>query len=298
MPIRIKIESKERKTAERPTIRTMSEMVEFRSSLGGFNKKDVNAYVARIAQEHDGVETELRHQIAEWQEKAEAAKNEQDSLQESVQAARSEAEQLREEAARLSAESESLRARISALEEENLTLSARAEAAEKSCREMQEQEKALREKADRYDATSAQLGDMIMSAKKTSGEILQAAEKDADQMRAETDLHMKAVRADAEKKADSALAAVTALLGTMAEDTFGEMLTYASEAQFTIGAMFEELKRKSAEISDRVKYISASSHQRVQEKLDGLPVHTETALPEGQTKAPDNENGGQEDGRA
>ncbi len=260
----------------------MSKMVAFRTSLSGFNKSDVNNYIAETTAEFARIEEEASAKVyaitAELnvaKEEKEAVSAELESAREELESARTELESIRAELEKLSSSAFATKEEFSRIESERDELKAQLEEVTAE-RDALKAENAviptLKDKAERYDAMSGELGEMIISAKKTSCEIIAGAEADAEQMRNETDAQMQGIRADAEKKAGNALEAVSDLLHTMAEDTFGEMMTYASEAQFTVGAMFEELKRKSAEISDRIRYINSSSNRSVKEKLASLPT--------------------------
>ncbi len=275
----------------------MSKMVAFRTSLSGFNKKDVNNYIAESSAEFARIEEESSAKIDAITKELDAVKGEKDtvsaeleSARAELEGARAELESVRAEFERLSSSAFATKEEFSRVEGERDDLKAQLEAiiAERDALKAENAViPTLKDKAERYDAMSGELGEMIISAKKTSCEIIAGAEADAEQLRNETDAQMQGIRADAEKKAGNALEAVSDLLHTMAEDTFGEMMTYASEAQFTVGAMFEELKRKSAEISDRIRYINSSSNRSVKEKLASLP----TSVSEGQNLLSDKKSG-------
>lgn len=260
----------------------MSKQVEFRTSLSGFNKKDVNQYIARSTAEfiqeaersREKID-ELYTELAAEKEKNERITAELDLLKSQLENVDNENAELKAELVRSETHHAELNERITVLENQNEELNDRVERLKEERNALKAETDTipeLKEKAERYDTMSGELGEMIISAKKTSCEIIAEAEDDAQRMREDTDFKMKSIKDDAEKKAGNALEAVSSLLHTMAEDTFGEMMTYASEAQFTIGAMFEELKRKSAEINDRIRYINSSSNATVRETIASLPT--------------------------
>ena len=153
-------------------------MVYFRTSLGGFNREDVNSYIEKLN--------------GEFAERERTAKRKTDALESKLaelENAKSELERALARASALetaAAEREKLIAeQLARIEEQNRTIDAlRRERGEAQSRaeSLDERLASLSDaiaKSEKYDDVSAQIGEIILSAKSTADEIIEAAKREA-----------------------------------------------------------------------------------------------------------------------
>lgn len=233
-------------------------MVYFRTSLGGFNREDVNKYIAGLNSEFtererifkkkldaaeekaaalETVRAELADKLQRVAELEEAAKQTENLLTEYRNTIETQAEQIRE-----------LETSNSNAESEIDLLSAKIESLSDAI-----------QKSEKYDDISAQIGEILLSARSTAEELVSRAEKEADKR-----------RADADSQIESAAANFNARAATAAYAIKGQMKKLARES-------YACLADKAAETSDMLRNL-ASHIRNASETL-------ETALTSGKTDA-------------
>ena len=182
-------------------------MVYFRTSLGGFNREDVNSYIEKLN--------------GEFAERERTAKRKTDALESKLaelENAKSELERALARASALetaAAEREKLIAeQLARIEEQNRTIDAlRRERGEAQSRaeSLDERLASLSDaiaKSEKYDDVSAQIGEIILSAKSTADEIIEAAKREADDMRRTADEQLENAAASFNARAATAAYAV------------------------------------------------------------------------------------------
>ncbi len=169
--------------------------ISFRTSMGGYNKDDVNRYIqqmhfqfSRAEEQKEAEITKLRQELSSKQQNADA----DGELKKENEELKARLEEGSASSAAMKAELEELRASLAAAREE-------LDAAKATLEEKSTEFAAFREKteggereqlAQRYEKMSCQLGDIFLTAN-----------ADADRIRSEAEKEASGIRADAEKQA-------------------------------------------------------------------------------------------------
>ena len=237
-------------------------MVYFRSALGGFNRDDVNGYIEKLNAEFAERERVAKKKLEASEEKCAALESAKTQFEQSllrISELEDEAKQREsviagylETIEEQSAKSEELEASKVASESEISELSARIESlSEAIC------------KSEKYDDISAQIGDIILSAKSTAEDIISRAEKDAAAKRAKADEQIENAAASFNARAATAAYSIKSQMKKLAQDS------YASIAE------------KAAETSDLLRNLAAhisSASDSLGEKLSGGKSDAESAI--------------------
>lgn len=172
--------------------------VVFRSAVGGYNKADVNSYLIKLSEDFARKEKELRERLEAAEKSAPKVEEklseltsafdaERAELIAEIESMKSERTESADDASRRNGELSSrleekeleaagLAAEIKALREENDRLKGMNRQSESKA--PPEYEETLK-KARMYEKTSANIGDVIISANRTADEIIAAAKENA-----------------------------------------------------------------------------------------------------------------------
>ena len=217
-------------------------MVYFRTSLGGFNREDVNSYIEKLN--------------GEFAERERTAKRKTDALESKLaelENAKSELERALARASALetaAAEREKLIAeQLARIEEQNRTIDAlRRERGEAQSRaeSLDERLASLSDaiaKSEKYDDVSAQIGEIILSAKSTADEIIEAAKREADDMRRTADEQLENAAASFNVKSQ---------IKKIANDSYSALTAQTEQTAALLHALAENIGKSSAELDDRL----------------------------------------------
>lgn len=237
-------------------------MVFFRSALGGFNRDDVNSYIEKLN--------------AEFAERERTAKKKLDASESKCAELESAKEQLEQSLLRLAEMEEEAKqrekligeyiARIDAQKMEIEALEASKVASESEISELSARIESLSEaicKSEKYDDISAQIGEIILSAKSTAEDIIAKAEKDAEAKRANADEQIETAAANFNARAATAAYSIKNQMKKLARDS------YASIAE------------KAAETSDMLRNLAAhisSASDSLDSTLSNGKTDAETAI--------------------
>lgn len=226
-------------------------MVYFRTSLGGFNREDVNAYIEKLN--------------SELAERERAAKRKMDALETKV----TELENLRSElktalsrAAALEAAATSrenlISEQLSRIEKQNrLIESLRIENDEAKNRadNLDEQLASLSDaiaKSEKYDGVSAQIGEIILSAQGAADEIIESAKRDADKLRKSANAQLESAAESFNARAATAAYAVKTQIKRIANDSYAALTTQTEETAALLHALAENIGKSTAEFDSRI----------------------------------------------
>ena len=226
-------------------------MVYFRTSLGGFNREDVNSYIEKLN--------------GEFAERERTAKRKTDALESKLaelENAKSELERALARASALetaAAEREKLIAeQLARIEEQNRTIDAlrreRGEA-QSHAESLDERLASLSDaiaKSEKYDDVSAQIGEIILSAKSTADEIIEAAKREADDMRRTADEQLENAAASFNARAATAAYAVKSQIKKIANDSYSALTAQTEQTAALLHALAENIGKSSAELDDRL----------------------------------------------
>lgn len=236
--------------------------VMFGTSLNGYKKQDVNAFIATLNANFSAAEEGYRREIAA----------------------------LKEELATLRAaqeESEACDAERAALREENASLKAHLAAASAPTQSTADSEavEALRKKAALYDRMSSQLGDMMISANHNADLIL-------DEARSEAEQSLTSVKSTIVQSASLLSGQLEALYRGANTRAISEINIAMQQTQRAINKFLEELAARRTRLEEMLKQNDADTRRTADEQIAKMLDQTQDAIAAIGTKpAADEETG-------
>ena len=218
-------------------------MVYFRTSIGGFNREDVNSYIEKLN--------------GEFAERERAAKRKTDALEAKLaelENAKSELERALARASALEAAAEQLarideqNAAIESLRRERGEAQSRAESLDERLASLSD----AIAKSEKYDDVSAQIGEIILSAKSTADEIIENAKREADAMRRSADEQLESAAASFNARAATAAYAVRGQIKKIANDSYSALTAQTEQTAALLHALAENIGKSSAELDDKL----------------------------------------------
>ena len=224
-------------------------MVFFRSALGGFNREDVNNYIEKLNAEFAERERAAKKKLDAAEEKCaelDNVKAQLDSKLLRLSELEAEAEQREKLIAEYirqiemqAAEIEKLQASKSNAESEIDLLSTKLESLSDAI-----------QKSEKYDDISAQIGEIILSAKSTAEEIISQAEEEAATMRATADAQMENAAASFNARAATAAYAIKGQMKKLARDSYANIAEKAAETSDMLRNLAAHISSTSEELTD------------------------------------------------
>ncbi len=271
--------------------------VVFRSSFTGYNKEDVNEYIIRTSSDFTAREEALKartllaeEEVQKSTEKLSDLSKQLTELESEIDALSSELRALRNENATLKeeqqeetlseakaaeyetrlAEQESVIAKqfeeIDTLKEENEKLKAEKESAEAAVMRSDE----LARKAQLYDKTSANIGDAIISAKKTAEEIVFAAKEEAQGIVEKANKELEERRRILEESSVRAYSSVFSKIVAAASENKKEVAALSSYSTQLLEKTLSELKSKNDSAAVRIKTYEESLWRSIKDDLNSI----------------------------
>lgn len=99
---------------------------------------------------------------------------------------------------------------------------------------------------------SAQIGEIILSAKSTADEIIEAAKREADDMRRTADEQLESAAASFNARAATAAYAVKSQIKKIANDSYSALTAQTEQTAALLHALAENIGKSSAELDDRL----------------------------------------------
>lgn len=255
-----------------------SKNVIFRSSVGGYNKTDVNEYLLRLVGEFNEKEEELKKKAERAEKEIKALEEKVDELKASLDEQKSCLAQKTEETDKLTLEKEELEAELTALQKESAmeqnekaneqdaviakqfeeidSLRTELEATkEKLTLAVNESAEfaELARKAQIYEKTSANIGEAIISANKTAEEIIAAAKEEARLLSEETQSELDEKRRIFDENARLALESIFGKLVAAASENRKEIAGASNYAHQVIEKAFSDIKSRNDGVNARLK---------------------------------------------
>ena len=219
-------------------------MVFFRPSLGGFNKNDVNSYIEKLNAEFAERERVLKRKIETLESKC-AELDDANANLASANATISDLESKMDMQEKViteykdkndlqAAEIESLTSEKLAFENEINQLSERiASLSDAIC------------KSEKYDDISAQIGEIILSARQTAEGIVAKAERDAAAKFAAANEQLENAAAAFNARAATAAYSVKGQIKKMATDSYAKIASQTAETSDMLRALAEHIQSSS-----------------------------------------------------
>lgn len=204
----------------------------FRTSVNGFNKSDVNSYIMKINAELEAAD-----------KKAENAKKETDKIKAELEDALAKLcsanKELEEQNSVISAQYEE----IDALKDQLASVPAKIENTE---------DDSLSEKAELYVKMSAEIGDVLIDAKKNANEYLSRA------------------KASISGRSEEALGAITVDMREGVDGCFREATAYMNSIQIEINRMLADFSGKNKAMNERIKTLHSSLSKNIKDEIDSM----------------------------
>ena len=229
-------------------------MVFFRTAIGGFNKSDVNSYIEKL-----NFEFSERERISK--KKYEALENKCSELEEfktKYEDSKATVASLEEELAKRDKDIDELYGVIEEKKRELDALILEKQETENEINVLSERISSLSEvisKSEKYDDISAQVGEIIISAKYTAETIISKAEKEAAAKKAAADKEIESAASSFNARAANAAHSVKNHLKKLANDSYSVIAQKAAETS-------ELLHKLAAHISDSTAYFDEKISQK------------------------------------
>lgn len=238
-------------------------MVYFRSALGGFNRDDVNGYIEKLNAEFAERERAARKKLEAAEEKCAELEGAKAQFEQSLlriseleEAAKQRENLLAEYLAAMDAQKatiEELEASRVASESEINALSARIESlSEAIC------------KSEKYDDISAQIGEIILSAKSTAEDIIAKAEKDAEAKRVKADEQIENAAASFNARAATAAYSIKSQMKKLAQDSYASIAEKAAETSDLLRNLAEHISSASESLKEKLSDGKADAESAIE----------------------------------
>lgn len=242
-----------------------------RNAIGGYNKSDVNEYIASMAKEFSRREEEWYTEKRKLERAAEDERAEKErctklcdelacQYYEAWVDARHKGEALEEEkkiGLELKASAAGFAGRIHELETE---LAAKNAALDELEKEKQEKAENTAEDGAVYDKLSERVDQIMAAANDSAHEILTSALSRSDEIIAEAEKKAEKIRADAAAQSERE----KDICQNTAVGYYDEVMRFASELRDSLNKLMEEISAKKAEVEDKLEDVRASSQTAAQ----------------------------------
>lgn len=218
----------------------------FRSAVNGFNKEDVIAYIAQLNSELEKSSNKLTSALSEVEKLNNALIEEKGKTADAMAKADELKEKLDKQEAVISAQYENM---DKIKEEVQRRTEAQAPA--------EEVPSTYAEKAEMYDKMSAQIGDLIISAKKDADEIVEKSVNDANAM-------IENVKSQISENAEKVNKNITSELYSETNECYREATDYMNYLQSEINRLLNDFVGKNKQMNDRIH----ETHSSLSDKLE------------------------------
>lgn len=230
----------------------------FKTALRGYSKESVNEYIAAASAERAQEAAELKAEIEQMREIADAAK--------------SEAEAAVSRASAAEAERDSAISRVSELEKrlDELTANANEAAAEISALKEKLEESQNSENADGERASA-----VISDAMAVSENLISSARREAKEIKRQAEVELELARDAVRKSATDAMRDINKMIDSAAEQVAAEFSAAAHEAEDAAVRMNGEVTQRSNRITSKVSHIRSVLDADVENRIAQMSIDEE-----------------------
>ena len=224
-------------------------MVFFRSALGGFNREDVNNYIEKLNAEFAERERAAKKKLEAAEEKCaelENIKAQLDTKLLRLAELEAEAEQREKLITEYIGKIEEQTAEIQSLQDSKCTAESEIDLLSAKLESLSD----AIQKSEKYDDISAQIGEIILSARSTAEEIISKAEKEADAKRAAADAQMENAAANFNARAATAAYAIKGQMKKLARDSYASIAEKAAETSDMLRNLAAHISNTSDELNN------------------------------------------------
>ncbi len=238
-------------------------MVYFRTSLGGFNKDDVNSYIEKLNAEFSEREKAARKKLEAAEEKISGLEQLQDELKQALDklsalenAAESREKLIGEQLRRIdeqAAEIEVLTRSKSSAENEAARLAERIESLSETI-----------QKSEKYDDVSAQIGEIILSAKSTAEEIVKQAQNEAARKMREANEQLTGAARNFNARAATAAYAVKNQMRKSAHQSYAALAEQTEKTAALLHTLAENISQSTEAFDDKLSAVKTEAETAVE----------------------------------
>ncbi|MBR3963832.1 MAG: hypothetical protein IKJ80_00300 [Clostridia bacterium] len=230
----------------------------FKTALRGYSKESVNEYIAAASAERAQEAAELKAEIEQMREIADAAKSEADAAVSRASAAE--------------AERDSAISRVSELEKrlDELTANANEAAAEISALKEKLEESQNSENADGERASA-----VISDAMAVSENLISSARREAKEIKRQAEVELELARDAVRKSATDAMRDINKMIDSAAEQVAAEFSAAAHEAEDAAVRMNGEVTQRSNRITSKVSHIRSVLDADVENRIAQMSIDEE-----------------------
>lgn len=226
-------------------------MVFFRSALGGFNRDDVNGYIEKLNAEFAERERIAKRKLEAVEEKCAALEGAKEQFEQSLSRIEALEEEAKQRERIIDGYKETVDAQKARIEE----LEAAGVASETKIGELSARIESLSEailKSEKYDDISAQIGEIILSAKSTAEDIIAGAEKEAAAKRAKADAQIESAAASFNARAANAATSIKTQMKKIAQESYASLAKKAAETSDLLRDLAAHIGSTSDSFGERI----------------------------------------------
>ena len=242
----------------------MSDNRQFRSSVGGFNKQDVNEYILEInrrfnesREEYESQKVALKAKIGDLEAANSALNEEITAANTALQTAREDAASTDERLRAAEAEIEALRGQLEAIPES-------------AFHEDPSDPDSESRKAELYDKISSQVGDIMINASRNAEEIIRRAEETAEKMISEGENKISASKEHMRDVMRTVISNLNGDMRTSTEACIREFRDYVEAITSSSKVLVADLEKKYSEMNQRIAYYQSTLEENVGEHIKRL----------------------------
>lgn len=252
----------------------------FRNAFGGYNKNDVNEYLASMAKEFARREDEWDTERGKLERMSQDERTEKEqiaaqrdelacqlySVQADVQQKTGELERECQITTELKASIAGLSERIHQLECELAKKNEEFAAVEEA---LGVQEAGCEARDDLCDRLSEKVEKIMTAAGNSAEEIVASALSRSDEIIAEAERKAEKIKCDALAQSDEITGKAKDAYKTAAADYYDEVMLFASEIRDSLNRLMLEINTKKADVDNKIEYMRLSSEPK---KLKDIPL--------------------------
>ena len=278
--------------------------VVFRTAIKGYNKSDVNEYLVRMSEESTAREDAARERALRAEKEAREYELEIEDLKSDSEKLRTELSETVEELNKARAEINELESRPIEIDTEGIALRdqkigeqeaiiakqfeeidslreqlAKANELQKEADDENARYEELMRKAQLYDKTSANIGDAIISAKKTAEEIVAAAKEEARILTDRAQKELEDKRKAIEESSQRAFESIFSKLLAAASENRKEVAGASAYAAQVFEKAISEIKARNESANTKLKNYEDSLWKSIRDDLDSISTQKQAKKP-------------------
>lgn len=235
----------------------------FRTSMGGFNKDDVNMYILRQSREFKEKEENYKKEIEKLSCQLEVMNKDFDEI-----------ETLREKLSKITSDTDEYEKKISKYK---LRIEELEKALDEKNAEASKDDKAPDfNKIRMYDQLSSQIGEIIIGANKNADDVIKKAETAAKKLLEESEKNAIEAKARLQVAFDSIISGLRKDIEAETDSCIKEFRSYTQSINSGSQNMIAEIEKRYSEMSDKITSYSDALEDSVKSRVSTLIPEADT----------------------